>query len=158
MRTAAAAGGLTVTSEAIGADGKLPVEFTCDGAGISPPIAWQPGPTATASYAVVLWHEAPDQVKSYWVVHGIPKTVTSLPKGSRSIGTTGLNDKRKAAYDPMCSKGPGLKQYHVTVYALSAAPSLPAGGATRDALLAAIADTTLAEGTLTFSYERPGVR
>jgi hypothetical protein len=30
------AGGLVVTSPAIDADGKLPVEFTCDGAGISP--------------------------------------------------------------------------------------------------------------------------
>jgi phosphatidylethanolamine-binding protein (PEBP) family uncharacterized protein len=151
---AVAAGGLVVTSSAIGADGKLPLEFTCDGAGISPPIAWQAGPAGTASYAVVLWHEAPDKVKAYWVVHGIPQTVTALPKGSRSIGTTGLNDKRKAAYDPMCSKGPGLKQYHVTVYALSAEPTLSASEATRDGLLAAIADTTLAEGTLTFSYER----
>ena len=54
----------------------------------------------------------------------------------------------------MCSKGPGVKQYHITVYALSAEPKLPAGGVTRDALVAAIGKTTLAEGTLTFSYER----
>jgi len=147
-------GGLTVTSAAIGPDGKLPVEFTCDGASISPPVEWRPGPAGTASYALVLWHEAPDQIKTYWVVHGIPKGVTSLRKGSRSVGTTGLNGKRQAAYDPMCSKGPGAKDYHLTVYALSATPKLPAGGDTREALLAAIADTTLAEGTLTFTYER----
>ncbi|MFM7244722.1 MAG: YHYH protein, partial [Planctomycetaceae bacterium] len=89
------AGGLAVTSPAIGADGVLPVEFTCDGDSISPPIAWQPGPAGTVSYALVLWHETPDEVKSYWVVHGIPATVTSLPKGSRDVGTTGLNGKRK---------------------------------------------------------------
>ena len=148
------AGGLTVTSPAIAADGKLPVEFTCDGAGISPPIEWKPGPKGTACYALALWHEAPDRVKSYWVVHGIPASATSLPKGSRSVGTTGLNDKGRAEYDPMCSKGPGMKQYHITVYALSAEPKLPAGGVTRDALVAAIGKTTLAEGTLTFSYER----
>mgnify|MGYP003351519218 FL=1 len=147
-----------MTSTAIGPDGRLPVEFTCDGDAVSPPVAWQPGPEGTVAYALVLWHEAPDQVKSYWVVHGIPKTVTSLPKDSRSIGTTGLNGKRKAAYDPMCSKGPGAKDYHITVYALSAAAELPAGGDTREGLLAAIADTTLAEGTLTFTYERPEAR
>jgi hypothetical protein len=51
-RTASAAAakpqadGLVVTSPAIAADGKLPVEFTCDGAGISPPIEWKPGPRA----------------------------------------------------------------------------------------------------------------
>ncbi len=146
--------GLNVTSGAIGADGRLPVEFTCDGAGVSPPVAWQAGPNGTKSYALVLWHEAPDQVKSYWVVYGIPAATTALPKGSRNVGTTGLNDKRRAEYDPMCSKGPGVKQYHVTVYALSAEPKLPAGGADRGALLAAIRGITLAEGTLTFSYER----
>ena len=150
--------GLTITSDAIGAEGRLPVEFTCDGAGISPPLAWNAGPPGTASYAVVLWHEAPDRVKSYWVVHGIPSSVTSLPKGSRSIGTTGANDKGKAAYDPMCSKGPGVKDYHVTVYALSAMPRMSAGKDTREALLNVIADITLAEGTLTFSYERPESR
>ena len=36
-------GGLTVTSSAIGPDGKLAVEFTCDGAGISPPVEWEAG-------------------------------------------------------------------------------------------------------------------
>jgi phosphatidylethanolamine-binding protein (PEBP) family uncharacterized protein len=149
-----AAGGLAVTSAAVGADGRLPVEFTCDGAGVSPPVAWQAGPKGTKSYAVVLWHEAPDQMKSYWVVYGIPAAATGLPKGAKNVGTTGLNDKRRAEYDPMCSKGPGVKTYHVTVYALSAEPKLPAGGANRDALLAAIRDTTLAEGTLTFTYER----
>ena len=151
----ASEGRLAVTSAAVGADGRLPAEFTCDGAGVSPPVAWQAGPPGTKSYAVVLWHEAPDQVKSYWVVYGIPAAATGLSKGAKNVGTTGLNDKRRAEYDPMCSKGPGVKTYHVTVYALSAEPSLPAGGANRDALLAAIRGITLAEGTLTFSYERP---
>ena len=150
----APAGSLAVTSTAIGADGRLPVEFTCDGAGVSPPVSWQPGPKGTKSYALVLWHEAPDQVKSYWLVHGIPASVTAVPKGAKSVGTTGLNDKRRTEYDPMCSKGPGQKAYHITVYALSTEPKLPAGGANREALLAAIKETTLAEGTLTFTYER----
>jgi hypothetical protein len=54
----------------------------------------------------------------------------------------------------MCSKGPGVKTYHVTVYALSALPKLRPNAATRDALLEAIKDITLAEGTLTYTYER----
>ncbi|NBX30813.1 YbhB/YbcL family Raf kinase inhibitor-like protein, partial [bacterium] len=143
---------------AVGPDGSLPVEFTCDGAGISPPVEWQAGPDGTKSYALSLWHETPDGVKSYWVLYDIPATVTKLPKDSRSIGTPGLNGKRRAEYDPMCSKGPGLKEYHITVYALSARPQLRPGAATREALLEAIAKIALAEGTLTFSYERKGRR
>ena len=144
----------TVTSSAIGADGNLPVDFTCDGAGASPPLAWQAGPPGTKSYAVTIWHEAPDRVKSYWVVYGIPEKSTQLAKNSTNVGTTGLNDKQRAEYDPMCSKGPGLKTYHVTVYALSAVPKLRPNAATRDALIDAIKDITLAEGTLTYTYER----
>jgi phosphatidylethanolamine-binding protein (PEBP) family uncharacterized protein len=152
----AGAANLAVTSPAFKEGGPLPVEFTCDGAGLSPPLQWAAGPPGTKSYAVTLWHEAPDQVKSYWVVYGIPPTVRSLPKGSRSIGTTGLNDKRRAEYDPMCSKGPGVKTYHITVYALSAPPPLAAAEATRDALLDAISGSTLAAGTIRFTYERGG--
>lgn len=154
---APAAGVLAPSSSAIGPDGRLPVEFSCDGAGISPPIEWKAGPRGTKSYAVVLWHEAPDQVKSYWVIYGIPADVTRLAKGSRGVGTVGLNDKRRPDYDPMCSKGPGMKTYHVTVYALSANPPVPADGMTRQMLLEAIRNITLCEGTLTFTYER-GVR
>lgn len=146
--------GLTVTSPAIGPDGKLPLEFTCDGAGVSPPLEWQPGPRGTKSYSLVLWHEAPDRMKSYWLVHGIPTGVTRLERGSRGVGTLGLNGKGRPEYDPLCSKGPGRKEYHVTVYALSADPTAPAGGMTCEALLEAIGDVMLAEGTLTFTYDR----
>ncbi|MEI6255143.1 MAG: YHYH protein [Planctomycetota bacterium] len=145
---------LVVTSPAFGPHESLPKEFTCDGAGVSPPIEWQVGPAGTKSYALVLWHEAPDMLKSYWVVHEIPATVTRLEKNSRGVGTTGLNDKRRRDYDPMCSKGPGLKAYHITIYALSESPQLPADGSTRDQLLAAMKKIALAEGTLTFTYER----
>ena len=93
-------------------------------------------------------------MKSYWVVYGIPEKSTQLAKNSRNVGTTGLNDKNRAEYDPMCSKGPGVNTYHVTVYALSAMPILRANAATRAALLEAIREITLAEGTLTYTYER----
>lgn len=149
---------IVVSSPAIGPDARLPREFTCDGAGISPPLEWQPGPEGTHSYAVVLWHEAPDRLKSYWVVHGIPSAAKGLPKAARGVGTTGLNDRQRAEYDPPCSKGPGAKTYHITVYALSAEPAVPPAGADRAALLAAIRGTTLAEGTLTFTYDRGGSR
>ena len=70
------------------------------------------------------------------------------------MGHGGLNDKRRAEYDPMCSKGPGVKQYHVTVYALCAEPKLVSDKATRAIFLEAIKGITLAEGTLDFQYER----
>ncbi|MDB5337305.1 MAG: hypothetical protein JWN70_2924 [Planctomycetaceae bacterium] len=145
---------LTVTSPALDANGFISSEFTCDGQSASPPVEWKAAPPGTKYYAVSLWHIAPDQEKSYWVIYNIPAKVTKLAKNTQGIGTTGLNDKHRAGYDPMCSKGPGVKEYHITVYALSAEPKLTPDKATRANLLAAIKDITLAEGTLDFRYER----
>ncbi len=54
----------------------------------------------------------------------------------------------------MKSKGPGVKVYHVTVYALSAEPKFTSGKVTRTDLLGAIKDLTLAESTLSYKYQR----
>jgi hypothetical protein len=49
-----------------------------------------------------------------------------------------------------------VKTYPVTLDALSAKARLPGKGATREQLLEAIRGQTLAEGTLSFDYEREG--
>ncbi len=145
---------LTVTSSSIDGRGFLTVDCTCDGASQSPAVAWKDAPPGTKSFAVSLWHIAPDQEKSYWLVYNIPSDVSKLAQNAKPAGTLGLNDKRRAAYDPLCSKGPGVKEYHITVFALSAEPQLDPDKANRAALLAAIKEITLAEGTLTLRYER----
>ena len=146
---------LVVTSPAFEPGGSIPIEFTGDGASASPPIEWKDAPQGTKSFAVNVWHiPGPGDIKSYWVVYNIPAGVTKLAKNDKSTGTVGLNDKNRREYDPMKSKGPGVKQYHITVYALSAELKLTPDKATRANLLAAIKDITLAEGTLDFQYER----
>ena len=148
---------LVVTSPAFEPGGSIPVEFTGDGASSSPPIEWTDAPKGTKSFAISVWHiPGPGGIKSYWVVYNIPADVTKLSKNDKSTGIVGLNDKNRREYDPMKSKGPGVKQYHVTVYALSAEqiPKLTPDKATRANLLEAIKDITLAEGTLDFQYER----
>jgi Raf kinase inhibitor-like YbhB/YbcL family protein len=146
--------GFLVSSTAIGRDGRISSDFTCDGESVSPPIEWKGVPTGTQSFAISLWHTAPDQEKSYWLVYNIPASVNRLDKNDKTTGTVGLNDKKKAFYDPMCSKGPGVKTYHISVYALSSEVKLAKDSDNRDALLKAIKGITLAETTLDFVYER----
>ena len=93
-------------------------------------------------------------MKSYWVVYNIPASTTKLPKNARSIGQVGINDMRRNAYEPMCSKGPGAKSYHITVYALSKELTLAPNTADRVKLLEAVKASALAEGTYTYRYER----
>ncbi len=145
---------LTVTSSAFAPNGEYPKEFTCDGLGVSPPISWSGAPQGTKSFAVSMWHTAPDREKSYWLIYNISSEINGLEKNAKSVGTMGINDMRRAAYESVCSKGPGLKKYHITVYALSAEVELKPDQANRPNLLDAIRDITLAEGTLSFQYQR----
>ena len=146
-----------LTSPAFDDGGKYPVEYTGDGDGVSPPLAWSGAPEGTKFYALQLWHKPMpnrDEVKSYWVITNIPATITKLEKNTKGVGKDGYHDKNRTGYDPMKSKGPGLKEYHITMYALSAEPKFDAEKVTRTDLLAAIKDITLAESTLSYQYER----
>jgi phosphatidylethanolamine-binding protein (PEBP) family uncharacterized protein len=147
-------GDMKLTSSSIDKDGMLNIDCTCDGKSESPAIAWGNLPKGTKSIAISLWHTAPDQEKSYWVVYNIPVSVTGLKQNQKDVGTMGFNDRKKAAFDPMCSRGPGVKTYHITVFALSEDLKLSPQQATHKGLLEAVKDITLAETTLDFDYER----
>lgn len=154
------AGNLVVTSSAADQAGMLSVEYTCDGDGSSPALSWTSAPLGTKELAVMMTTMPPGgRPKWNWVVYGIPATTTELAKNSVAIGTQGVGSNGSAAgYEPPCSRGPGLKTYTVTVYALSAHPALKAmAGASGADLARAIAGITLDSGTFDFHYDRPGV-
>jgi phosphatidylethanolamine-binding protein (PEBP) family uncharacterized protein len=148
---------LTVSSSAVDSTGEIQADFTCDGSGESPPVSWSPGPDGTECYALNFWHvPGGGDVKSYWVLYDIPANATSIPRNVNGIGKLGLNDKDRLEYDPICSRGPGTKEYNITVYALSQQPALSGSDITRRDLLNMIDEIILAEGTLTFQYTRSG--
>jgi phosphatidylethanolamine-binding protein (PEBP) family uncharacterized protein/Spy/CpxP family protein refolding chaperone len=141
--------------------GRLPTEFTGDGAGVTPPLEWNSPPAATKSYAVIMHHLDPEgKTKWYWTLYNIPAAVRSLPANVHGIGTLGNNSVNgKLEYAPPHSKGPGDKTYVLTVYALSAPLqlSVPPAEVTRDVLLTAMKDTILARAELQVVYARGGV-
>ncbi|MBS0260344.1 MAG: YHYH protein [Planctomycetes bacterium] len=145
---------LVVSSSSVDEQGRLSQACTCDGKSESPAVTWKEAPAGTKAFALSLWHTAPDQEKSYWVVYNIPAKTTSVAQNKKPEGTIGLNDRRRAEFDPMCSRAPGLKTYHITVFALSQKIELAPENATRANLLEAIRGRVLAEGTLDFQYER----
>ena len=152
--------GFVLRSPEVKEDGKLPKEFTGDGAGISPPLEWSGTPEGTKSFALIVHHIAPDATKWYWVLYNIPTNVTKLPKGSKDIGTAGNNSvNRNLGYAPPKSKGPGVKKYTYTLYALSAAPKInfEPEDVNRDVLLAGMKDLILATAVMNVVYERAGL-
>ena len=147
----------TLTSPDMVSGGAMPVAFTCDGQSQSPSLSWTNGPTGTVGYAIAMHHiPGPGDTHWYWVVYNIPATTTKVAAGASAPGTLGTNSvNNQLAYAPPCSKGPGIKTYTYTGYALSAAPTFPSGtSVSRDVLLAAISNITLASSSLDVTYDR----
>ena len=149
---------LKLTSPVVGTEGTLPAKFTCDGLGISPPIAWTNAPEGTKGYAVVMHHNPPDgSTHVYWVLAGLDTSMTKLPENAMGIGQAGANTvNRNLGYAPPCSKGPGRKSYYITLYALKEVWKPKDGERlTRDSLLTGIRGIVLGKSVLEVGYARP---
>ncbi len=149
----------TLTSPAVKDGGPLPVEFTGDGTSATLPLVWYHTPKGTKGYALIMHHVAPDMTKWYWILYNIPSDVQALPKNVHGIGISGTNSvNHRTVYAPPHSKGPGIKTYILTLYALDG-PLNPGAPETvsRDMLLHAMDGHILGQAELHVTYDRTGV-
>ncbi len=154
------AAGLALSSSAFVDGGTLPVVYTCDGAGHSPPLAWTGAPAGTAQFALLMTTLALDGTKFNWVLYAIPAGTASLAESTTGVGTAGVStDGPELRYYPPCSTGPGAKTYTFTLYALSGAPSygVPAAQVSGPVVTAAIAGLVRDSARLSVSYTRLGM-
>jgi len=141
---------ITVTSPEFRTDVPLPLQYTCRGAGISPPLYWSALSQQPKSFAVVVDDgQAPITPYIYWIVFDIGPSTTDiaqnrLPTGARQA----QNSAGTALYDPPCPRGNQQHQYRFTVYALNAWLRLPNGAGLR-ATWSAIARHVIGVGRLT---------
>lgn len=148
----------TLTSPAFQDGGELPVDYTCDGAGYSPPLQWAGQPKATVEFALMMTTIAKDGEKWNWVLYDIPSDVPALAENSSGVGINGLSsDGPELVYYPPCSQGPGPKTYTFTIHALSQKPviTVPADHVSGAVLTSAISQITLASSQINVSYTRP---
>ena len=155
--SATAAGTFTLTSSAFGPGAAIPREFTCDGANVSPPLAWTGVPAGTA--ALVLFVDDPDARDFvHWIVLDLPGGDGSLPKGVAASAPTprqGTNGFGRVGWGGPCPPS-GTHHYRFTLTALSEKLGLaghPGGSAVREALKAA-SSKTLGTATLTATDKR----
>jgi Raf kinase inhibitor-like YbhB/YbcL family protein len=143
---------LTVVSPEFGSDKALPPQFTCHGAGLSPPLLWSSALSRKPkSYAIVLDDgQAPITPYVYWIVFGISPDTTAIAQNQLPTGAKyALNSKGTARYDPPCPVGQQLHAYRFTVYALNASLSYLHNGAGLRTTWLAIAQHVIAIGRLT---------
>lgn len=151
---------LTITSTAFAAGGNIPVEYTCQGQNISPPLDWDQGPAGTASFALIVDDpDAPSGVYTHWVIYNLPPEARSLPKAvpnedQLSNGALqGKNGSGKIGYAGPCPPPGPAHHYRFTLYALDGYLNL-AAGASKQELLQVIQGRVLAQNQLIGLYQR----
>ncbi|MGA3370922.1 MAG: YbhB/YbcL family Raf kinase inhibitor-like protein [Terracidiphilus sp.] len=139
---------------------KIPAKFTCNGAGVSPQLAWSAPPAGTVSFALIFTDpDAPGRTFVHWVLYDLPAATRALPEGVLAQGELpdgsrqGRSDFGNIGYGGPCPPGHTPHHYHFTLYALNAKLNLPAG-ATRAQVEAAMKGHVLASGELVGIYQQ----
>jgi Raf kinase inhibitor-like YbhB/YbcL family protein len=132
---------MQITSPVFDHQGMIPAKYTCDGADISPPLAWQGIPENTRSLALIVDDpDAPDpaaprMIWVHWVLYNIPPTLTGLEEGAADHLPAGIhqanNDFRRTRYGGPCPPV-GKHRYFFKLYALDKALDLLANAAKTD--------------------------
>src|SRR5690242_1156866 len=117
---------LELTSSAISANQPIPKMYTCEGEGISPPLAWSGVLQNTAVFALIVDDpDAPRGVFTHWVLFNLSGDISqlemSIPRTDRleNGASQGLNDFGDIGYGAPCPpKGDAPHHYRFTLYAL----------------------------------------
>jgi Raf kinase inhibitor-like YbhB/YbcL family protein len=150
---------LVLESPAFAKDTNLPVRFTADGEGVSPPLRWSQLPEGTVSVALLV--EDADSPTPAPLVHAIVVNLTragELAEGAmvdRDGGPLiGKNSFMKAGWlPPDPPRGHGPHRYAFQILALDNVPQFdwPPG---REHLLRAIRPHVIGRGSLVGIYQR----
>jgi Raf kinase inhibitor-like YbhB/YbcL family protein len=139
-----------LTSSAFKHGGPIPVEHTCDGEDIAPPLAWSGAPAGVRAFALIADDpDAPAGTWVHWVLINLPGTATALPEAAAQAAP-GSNDFRKTGYGGPCPPPGNPHRYVFTLYALDGALALKAGPTKADverAMLGHILGTAQLVGT-----------
>lgn len=156
--------GLTFTSYPFEPGDSIPTEYTCEGADVSPPLAWGHVPGDAESLTLIVDDpDAPGQTFTHWVLFNLPPGETQLARDldlDRHLGETepspveGANDFGDTGYGGPCPPpGDGPHRYFFRLYALDTTLEL-GPGASKAQVTDAMDGHVLDETELLGTYER----
>lgn len=136
----------------------IPVDHTCSGDGVSPPLVWSGAPIETQSFALVVTdldaNGPTGDPLVHWVVANIDPFVTTLGTGGAVPGAIeGVNDLGRpdvpiVGWSPPCPPSGETHTYLFTLHALSQRLELLDGTPGAD-LIRAVGLSSLASASLT---------
>jgi Raf kinase inhibitor-like YbhB/YbcL family protein len=151
----------SLTSPAFADGAAIPVEHTCDGADVSPPLAWSDSPAGSRAFALIVDDpDAPAGTWVHWVVYNLPAATSQLPDTIAKVETLdlggarqGRNDFRRPGWGGPCPPPGPAHRYFFRLYALDAPLELRPG-ALKQAVEAAMQGHTLGVAQLMGTYAR----
>ncbi len=151
---------LMLSSPTFRAGQPIPMQYTCDGVDMSPPLAWEGVADGVRSLALICDDpDAPGGTWVHWVLFNLPANVAALEAGLAKTGTLpngarqGRNDFKHLGYGGPCPPPGRAHHYVFRLYALDAEMKLPSG-ATKAELLRAMKGHILAQAELVGIYRR----
>jgi Raf kinase inhibitor-like YbhB/YbcL family protein len=162
LEGADAALALTLTSSAFEPGAQVPSQYGCEGADISPPLAWDGVPDGTKSLALIVDDpdapdpKAPKHVWVHWVLYNLPPESRELAAGADTTGLPpgtahGVNSYKAAGYSGPCPPI-GRHRYFHKLYALDT--RLDLAQATTADLQTAMKGHVLAAAELVGTYQK----
>jgi Raf kinase inhibitor-like YbhB/YbcL family protein len=117
---------MRLTSSAFAPNGRIPVQFTCDGMDVSPPLTWSDPPAGTRSFALICADpDAPGGVWHHWGIFNILPAMQVLTEHwpeARKTPSQAINDFGRTGYGGPCPpRGGAAHHYHFRLYALDVA-------------------------------------
>lgn len=112
-----------VESSAFSEGDTVPIEFTCDGDDVSPPLGWSGVPEGATELRISLRDpDAPSGTFTHWLVSGIDPSSSDVGQGMAPAGgTVETNSFGERAYGGPCPPpGDDPHRYIFTVEALDA--------------------------------------
>ena len=134
----------------------------CRGGNISPTLAWSDPPTATRSFALLMFDSDAPGGWWHWLVFDIPPQTRSLPANAGNpdrhllpVGALqGRNDYGATGYGGPCPPPGTAHHYHITLYALRVATLGLTAGADGSQIEAKVRASAIAKAQLTVLYRR----
>jgi len=150
-----------ITSTVFQDQSQIPEKYTCDGADISPPLAWEQVPDSCKSLVLIMDDpDAPDPAAprrtwDHWILYNVPPTRTHVPEAfavdSDTTIRSGLNSWQRTSYGGPCPPI-GNHRYFFKLYVLDVIlPDL--GEPAKSELEAAMAGHILVQATLIGKYQ-----
>ncbi len=154
IRSASAAEEISISSVAFRSGEKIPEQFSCKGANISPPLQFPGVPPAARSLVLIVDDpDAPGGLFTHWLVWNIEPTTRQIAEKSSPAGAVqGTNDFGKTGYGGPCPPS-GTHRYFFRIFALDQKLDLKSG-AKRKELDRAMAGHIIARGELMGRFTR----